>query len=235
MFVATVLSLPVLIGGRKPPRPDTAIALDLLVKAPLRWPEAYARLLIKNMPERIFKPLRHQSPETISSYVTHKRLPQRLGGGPDVCWISLGFGGGYMLLLERAKAGGYAPVWDSLLPVSIIAPELSFQDFNGDCHNDILISGRLLEDGWKEWGIVGWDGDSAWVMAPRLDVPGRHRTYNRLIGRELSFESPDSNGHSELRLHLPMPAMDEEQRDSVRVFVYVDSLRGYVPFDRSTN
>ncbi|MEW5874340.1 MAG: hypothetical protein AB1752_04065 [Candidatus Zixiibacteriota bacterium] len=231
----TVFSLPLLIGGRKPPRTNEAIVLDLLVKAPLRWPEVYARLLIEKMPERIFKPLRHQSAETISSYVTHRRLPQRVGSGPVVCWISLGYGGGYMLLLERAKAGGHVPVWDSLLPVSVIAPELTFQDCNGDGHNDIIISGQLLEDGWKEWGIIGWDGDSAWVMAPRLDVPGKHRTYNRLIGRALSIVPPDSNGYSELRLHSPMPSMTEPQRDSLRVFVYADSLRGFIPVNHDTN
>jgi hypothetical protein len=66
-------------------------------------------------------------------------------------------------------------------------------------------------------------------MAPRLDVTGKHRTFNRLIGQSLIIEQPDSSGFCTLILHTPLPAPGEDKADSLRAFHYEPGLRGFLP------
>lgn len=230
-FVLTLLTiwLPAFTANaRKPPKTDKQIVFDLLSRASPRWPESVAKAFIDRLPERILLPMKNQSRETIASYVTQKRKTDGPVRGAVVSWVSFGYGGGFLCLLGKSSAGHEA-VWDSLLPVSVIAPQLEFRDVTGDGRKEIIISGELLEGGFREWCIVAWHADTSWVMAPRLDLPGKHRYYNRLLGKDLQIEHDATGEPARLTLLAPMPAAESESADSVRVFLYRADSRGFLP------
>jgi hypothetical protein len=202
---------------------------------PSRWPYDLARLFVDSIPRRIAYPLSGQSAKTIEHFIVRAAIPRTSLNQPMhfACWASWGQGGGY-LMIARRTSGEYACVWDSLIPPSFIGPHIEFRDVDGDSLVEIICFGKKLDAPVTEWAIVHWDDSTGFLMAPRLDQPGKSLTYNRLIGQDLQFEYPA--GQTTARLLLTLGEDEKPPRSSgtdstvtVRVFEYVDSIAGFLP------
>lgn len=219
-------------GKGKPFNRHEPAVVRMLVAPPSSWTHALARQFVKTIPDRIIEPLASQTAKTIRYYVAEKRIPKVGLQNQYFCWASFGNGGGYVAFLHR-DVGDYTTVWDSLVPPSFIAPHVQFIDLTGDSTNEIICSGQLLDGDLHEWLILGWDGTQGHVLAPRLDRPGRHLWYNRLIGR--AMEITDTPGSAAKTLILTLgntpgdSALVADSTNATRVFHYDATLDGFLP------
>ena len=220
------------VGGGKPFNRHEADIVRMLVAQPSSWKRALAQQFVKTIPERIIEPFASQTAKTIRYYVAEERIPKIGLQDEYFCWASFGNGGGYVAFLHR-DVGDYTTVWDSLVPCSFISPHVQFMDLTGDSTNEIICAGPLVDGDLYEWLIMGWDGSEGHVLAPRLDRPGRHLWYNRLIGRALQITDTPGSPAKTLILTLGNTPGDSaivaDSTNATRVFHYDAKLGGFLP------
>jgi len=218
-------------AGRPVVRPEAAI-VRMLTASSSRWTSTLAQQFVKGIPARVIEPLGAQNVRTINYFVAEKRIPKIGLQNEYFCWASSGNGGGYAAFIHRDERT-YTTVWDSLVPPGFIVPNIEFIDVDGDSTNEIICSGQLIDSDLHEWLILGWDGARGRVLAPRLDQPGRHLRYNRLIGRSLEItQTPGSLAKTLILTLGETPGDSVVVSDSTtvtRVFSYDKALDGFLP------
>ena len=240
IILTTCLALLCVIGGRAafgeggPGRTKNDV-VRLLRGGSVGWQANIVDCLLDAMPDRMINHLSLQTRGSVTAYLARASSiplhPRNTRAGFYV--VSSSTGGSFVAITTTTYQGPVV-VWDTLMPPSLLFPQIAFANIDDDSTYEAICSGQILNSPLMEWAVIDWDSTGGRLLAPRLDQPASHIMANRLIGREIRLLDDSSSVYKKLEIFGALPVgIAPEHADTtalgVRVFRFDPSVGGYLP------